>query len=44
METIKTAALFVAEPLCRGFLALVDFLLFMTPVTVFCGIVYWVFS
>ena len=44
MEMIKELALFVAEPLCNGFVALVDFLLFMTPAIVFCGVVYWIFS
>ena len=43
MEFIRTATLFVLEPVCKGVKDLAEILLYLTPVLALAGIVYWVF-
>lgn len=44
LETIKTAALFVLDPLWRGLKDLAELLVYLTPVLAFSWLVLWISS
>ena len=44
MEFIRTATLFVIEPICKGAKDLAELFFYLAPVLALAGIVYWIFS